>query len=503
MKRTPGKRAVLLAAFALIVLAPAGVYVWRTVSSPLVLDAPAPRIGPDIAGPHETVPVSIVEAPVTYDLGTAVDSLEVAIPRTYGDIEERIPAGKSGRVTFAFAVSRSPFRVRVTGQTVTISATVDYEGRVWYRPVIGPELSASCGTGNEPRPRVRVTLLSTGRLTPNWELRTRTRLLRLEPYSDEARDRCRLTILRIDVTDRVVEATRQMIEKNLDEFDRRVAQWPVRARFVGAWRLLQRPIFLTDSVYLAINPSAARLGAIDAVGDTVIAHLRLVASPEVTTGPKPNGSLTLKPIPPLESVRHVGNGAHVVIGATFSYPVATSMLRKALVGRTIEQAGRRMRIRNVELSGVGGGRVALALILTGGVRGRLYFTGTPQVDPIHHQIHVPDLEYDVGTQQALVRGLGWLKGVDIRDFLRERARLPDSAVVGKLAVLAERGINRTLSPGVHLSGRIHHAEGTGAYATTRGIHVRAMADAELKLEIRKAPALPRLPARMRARPEGP
>ena len=498
MRRMPGRPARLLAVFAFLVLVPVGVYVWGRLSTPLVLDAPPPLTRADIAGPPVSVPVSIVDAPVTYDLRTAMDSLEVAIPRTYGNMEDKLPAGKSGRVNFAFALSRSPFRVRVTGQTVTISADVEYEGRVWYRPVIGPELSA-CGTGDEPRPRVRVTLVSTGRLTPRWQLRTDTRLLRLQPYSDDARDRCRLTILRIDVTDRVLEATRLMLEKNLREFDRRVAQWPVRARFEEAWRLMQRPIFLTDSVYLAINPSAAQLGSVGAAGDTVIAQLRLVASPEVMAGPKPNDSLYMKAIPPLGSGDHLGSGAHVFIDARFSYPVATGMLRKALVGRTLVQAGRHIRIRDVQLSGVGGGRLALALTLAGGVRGRLYFTGTPSIDRTHHQIHVPDLEYDVGTEQALVRGLGWLRGVDIRDFLRERARLPDSAVVGKLGALAEREINRTLSPGIRLSGRIHDAQGMSAYATKQEIHVRAMADAELKLEIRKAPALPKLPMRMRAK----
>ena len=76
-------------------------------------------------------------------------------------------------------MSRSPFRVRVTGQTLSISADVEYQGRVWYRPPIGPELSAGCGVGDAPRPRVRATLVSTGRLTPRWQLRTRTRVLRL------------------------------------------------------------------------------------------------------------------------------------------------------------------------------------------------------------------------------------------------------------------------------------------------------------------------------------
>jgi hypothetical protein len=483
--------------FVLIVAAAVGVYVWRKVSSPLVLDAPRPPVVADALDMVPKAAESTIEVLVTYNLGTAVDSLEAAVPRTYGDIEQRLPIASNTRASFGFTVSRSPFRVRVTGQTLSISADVEYQGRVWYRPPIGPELSAGCGVGDAPRPRVRATLVSTGRLTPRWQLRTRTRVLRLEPYSDEPRDRCRVTVLRIDVTDRVIEATRHMLEQNVQKFDQAVLRWPVRARFVRLWGLLQRPIWLTEGVYLKINPYAAELGSIGAVGDTVVARLRMVASPRIVTSVQ---SDTILPLPPLHLAGAVANGAQVVVEASFTYPVASALLRRSLAGYKIVQGGHRLRIRDVELSGIGGGRVALGVTLAGHVHGKLYFTGTPSLDPVHHQIHVPDLDYDVGTAQMLVQSFAWLRGVDIRDSLRDRARLPDSAVVGKLRRIAEKGINRTLAPGVILSGRIHDARGTRVFATTRDIRLRAVADAEFKLAIDRGPTLPRPP--QLAKPEG-
>lgn len=474
------------------VIAAAGVivYIGSRISGPLVLDAPPPAV---VADPLDTMPrvaESTIEALVTYDLGTAIDSLEAAVPRTYGDIEQRLPIASNTRASFGFTVSRSPFRARVTGQTLSISTDVEYQGRVWYRPPIGPELSAGCGVGDAPRPRVRATLVSTGRLTPRWQLRTSTRVLRLEPYSHEPRDRCRLTVLRIDATDRVIEATRLMLELNLVKFDEAVARWPVRDRFVKLWELLQRPIWLTEGVYLEINPYAAQLGSVGAVGDTVSARLRMTASPRVVTAMQVGN---MSPLPPLRMSGDIGRGAQVVIEGSFTYPVATALLRRSLVGYTLVQQGHRVQIRDVQLSGIGGGRVALAVTLAGRVRGRLYFTGTPTLDSVQHQIHVPDLDYDVGTGQMLVQGFAWLKGVDIRDFLRDRARLPDSAAIGRLSGVAENGINRTLADGVTLSGRIHNARGTVVLATTKEIRMRAVAEAEFKLAIDRGPTLPRPP----------
>jgi hypothetical protein len=379
--------------------------------------------------------------------------------------------------------------VRVSGQTLSLSADVEYQGRVWYRPPIGSELSAGCPAEGEPAPRAMATLACTAELTPRWELRTETRVLRLESLSQEARDRCLLTPLRIDVTDLVMEETRSRLEENLQQFDREVTRWPVRARFVEAWEELQLPIPIADGIYLTTNPYAAELGSVGAVGDTVMARLRLLASPRVVdSAPTAPGH----PLPALERAGDVGSGAHVVVEGSFTYPVASALLHRALVGMSFEHEGHRIEIRDVRLAGIGGGRVALGVTLAGQARGQVYFTGTPRLDTVRHEISVPDLEFDVGTAQMLVSSYAWLRGVDLRDYLRERARLPESQSMGTLRSLAESAIHRTLAPGVTLSARIHDAHATSVRTTSHEIRLRAEADAEFKLAIDRAPALPRL-----------
>jgi hypothetical protein len=484
------QRRNLLIILTLVVAVAAGVFVVNR--SRVVLDAPEPALVPETVDTLPPMPQSVVEAPVTYDLDTAIDSLEAAVPKIYGDLDQRIETKKNKRVSFAFLLRRSPFRVSVKGQTVLISADIEYSGRAWYKPLVGPELAVACGIGDELPRRATLTIQSTGELTREWGLRTKSRIVRLEAHSDSPRDQCRLTFLRIDVTERVFETTRLALDEKLAIFDRAVARWPVRRRFERIWRTLQRPLRLADSVYMTINPSEAQLGSIGANGKTAYANLRLVAAPLVTTGPRPN--LEPVPLPPLELARDVRRGARVLLDASFTYPVATMMLRKALVGRRLEQGGHVIHIRDVRLSGLGGGKVALGVRLSGDVRGRVFFTGTPGFDLPARQITVPDLEYDVGTAQILVQGYEWLKDVSLRDFLREKARIPDSAVVHKLVLLAEQGMNRKLpARGTRLSGRIDQAGVIAVRATKEEIRVRALADADLKLSIDRAPSIPRPP----------
>ncbi len=487
----PVRLGLLLATLA--ALGGGGWYVYTTLTEPLVIDAPPPALLPDLPDTAEPLPASVVEAPITYDMSGALDSLERAIPRRFGDITQKLQAGNNRRAHFAFAVSRTPFRLRLEGRTVSLSTTVEYEARGWYLPPIGPEISAACGTGGVPRPRITATLVSSAQITPDWRLRTRTRIGRLEPVTDSARDRCRVTPFRIDITDRVLQATRNLLEERLRRIDEGVAAWDSRSRFEQLWRVLQRPVRFTDSVYMTMGPYSAQLGALSAQGDTVIARLRLVASPQVVTGPYPNEFALMKPMPRLGPRTRVGDGAHVQLEGTLAYPVASGLLRKALVGREFQQAGRRLVVEDIEVRGIGGGRVALGLTVGGAVRGRLWFTGTPALDRERRELIVPDLDVDVGSANLLVRGLDWLKGEEMRNFLRARARVSEAELIGRLGRMAEQGINRTLTDGIVLSGQVQRAEATSVRASLRELRVRARADANIRLDISKAPSLPRAP----------
>jgi hypothetical protein len=480
-----------VAVVVLALLGVAGWYVYHTLSNPFGIDAPPPTFADDLPDSAPPLPPSVVEAAITYDMSDALDSLELAIPRAYGDISQRMQAGNNQRAHFAFAVSRTPFDLNVSGRTVSLSTEVEYEARGWYRPFIGPTVSAACGTGGVPRPRIAATLLSTVEISPEWRLRTRTRVGHLAPVTNSSRDRCRVTIFQIDVTDRVLASTRQLLEQGLSMIDEGVARWDSRTRFEQIWRNLQRPVRFTDSVYMLISPTSAQLGPITSRRDTVIARLRLVASPRVVTGPYPNEFELMTPMPRLGPMTRVGEGAHVQMEGLLEYPVANALLGRVLVGREFQQAGRTLKVEKVEVMGIGGGRVALGVTLSGAVRGRLWFTGTPALHRDRRELHVPDLEVDVGSANLLVRGLEWLAGEEMQNFLRARARVSEEELIERLTVLAEQNINRSLTDGVNLFGQVHRAEAISVRASRTELRVRATAEATLRLNIDKAPSLPR------------
>jgi hypothetical protein len=447
----------------------------------LDVDAPAPAMMADV-DTLPTLPTSTLDIPLTYDLSPIVRALESAVPRTFGDIDERKQLSNP-RMQIAFEATREPFNVTLDGQTARINAVVHYKGRGFYNPRVGPNISSSCGI-NDQRPRARISIVSDLRITEEWKLRGKTRVARVAPYSEERRDQCRVTAFRIDVTDRVINATRDILEKQRPMIDRRISSLDIRSRFESWWHLLEQPIQLTDSVWLLIRPSAVRMGQTVGVKRTLVTALGFSASPIVVTGNRP--AVTPTPLPPLHPSA-VGDGLHIMMEGVIAYDLASDLLRKHLKGRKVERSGRTIEVKDVRLFGIGGGRLALELRFGGDVAGHVYFVGTPRYDPGTNELFVPDLEYDVGSRNLLVSGVEWLKHEDVRDFFRSQARWSIGDVMRTGEAQLEKGLNRDLAPGVRLAADVKQVQGLSVHARRTAIRLRAQADANARLTVGAPP----------------
>lgn len=430
----------------------------------------------------DDLPPSILNVPVTYDLTSVLEALERAVPRGFGDIDEERPHPSNDRVAFAFEVERSPFRARLDGEVARISATLRYRGRGWYDPPLLPRVSASCGTDGERdnRPRAVVSISSPLTIAPDWTLQAAARVDRVEPASEEEEDQCRVTTFGIDVTDRVIEAARGVLESNTERIDAEVAKVDLRSRIERVWGILQQPIELTDDVWLLITPGEIRRGAVEGGGQSVTAHVGLTARPRIILGARP--TVEPVPLPPLEPAA-VGDGLHILMEGRADYGAGSRLLTRELGGRELAWRDNRIRIQELRIAGIGGGRLALEVDFDGSVRGRVYLVGTPAYDVEADEIHVPDLDFDVATGHLLVGGLAWVAHANLVEFLRERARLP----VGEVMALAQeqllRGLNRELSDEVTIGGEVLSAQALGVEATRDALRVRSIAQARARLTV--------------------
>ncbi len=450
---------------------------------PARIDAPPPSSVADAALAADSaiaLAPTYASAPVSLDLRLLLGEIEQTIPTHIGSLDNRLLVSTSPRTWVAIEVLRGPLDITFGHGSVTLATRVAYRGRVW-RKVLLTTVSASCGTG-EKAPLASIRIRTTYRLDTQWRIRTRSQVLTVERATADPADECHVTFLGLDVTDKVLDAARAAIAKELKVADARLASVDVRGAVAPAWAALQQPISARDStIWLSLHPEAIGVGPVTVKDSVASAMLTLLARPQVLAGVRPAADSL--PLPPLTKVP-VGDTLIAMIGGELTYGAANDILRSELRGHKLRVRGRRLTVDDVAMSYIGRNRVALGVQLSGAVEGRIYFVGTPLYDPATDAISVPDLDYDVQTSNILVQGISWLSGDKLRDDLRRKARVPAGALLDAVRGAANREITRDVTDGVHLSGRIGSAHALAARATASGFRAQAMGGGKLALRVR-------------------
>ena len=423
------------------------------------------------------VPTSYLDVPVRYDLRPALRWLEQEVPAQFGDLEQRHEVPGKKRLHYAYAVERSPFRISVDGRTATLQADVRYSVRAWYNPPVLPEISARCGD-EELEPRARLTVATTVQLTSGWTLRPRTQAV-VAPLANPDRDRCKVTFLKVDVTDKVMQAAQAALQKKLTTLDARIAAVDLPDESRRIWTVLSSPIALDDSLWLVVHPSTVRIGMLKMQGDTLVTTVGLSANPRIVGGPRPGVEPAPMPAPQDSTSRPPV--LHLLTEGRLPYDVASTILTEELRGTVIRVARQRLVIDSLHLVGVGDGRVAVGLAVRGPVHGVLYAVGHPAYDTATATLHMPDLQYDVGTRNLLTGTLAWLASGPVEDFLRTRARIKLGPVLADGRQLLERNLNRDLADGVHLKMDVKSGRVLSVRAAPSALLVRAVASGQGEL----------------------
>jgi hypothetical protein len=476
LRRVPPRNWIFLLAGLVVALGVVAIGA-RTASRRGYLSAPSPMIREDIA-PPPAPEASTIAAPITLPLHTLSDQLEGAVPVRFGTLDERIRIPTDDRKSLAFELDREPFRVTLSGNVARLEATIGYALRAWYDPPVLPEVSGSCGTGNTPKPRLKVVIEAPISVQDDWTLHTRSRIVSIERASDAPRDQCRMTFLGFDITDRVVDGARGFLEKHTRDIDAAAASVGLRARVEGWWRTLQEPIRLSDSLWLVFRPESIRRGDARGTGDLLEIPLSMNARPAIVVGPRP--VLAPSDLPRLDTGA-VATGLDLIVDAYADYDAVTGFLQDELGGAEVSRAGTTMRIDSLRVFGIGGGRVALEVLTSGDVVTHLFLTGTPRLDPKTGQFTIPDLDYDVRTRSVLIATLSWLANRRVRDFVRERASWPATPAVGWLHDRLLEGLNRDLSDELRVAGQVGEIKILGLYATKEVLLVRVTATGSAEL----------------------
>jgi len=415
--------------------------------------------------------LSRFSVPLEYDVSAVLRLVDSIVPKTFGSMDDIRAVNGDSRKRYAFEATRGRFTAFASGREMHLRATFAYRARGYYKPPIGPTLSAGCGSATE-RPRIVVELATPLTLTPDWHLSTKARLVTIRPASTQDRDRCDVSLLDIDVTDRVIGAARPALVGKLPDIDRKVATVDLTGRVTEWWGLLNRPIRLTDSVWLALHPEQLHMGAVRGEARVLTVPVSLDARPRIVTGSQPR--IEAVPLPPLAKDT-VADGFRIEMDGVVDYGTAARAVTSALAGRSFTRAGRSVTIEDVSVLPASRGRLLLAIAFVGDAAGRLQLIGTPRYRAAEGIVDVPDLDFDLETDSKLVSAYAWLRSDELRETIREKARVPVQPALDKGRALLLGGLNRKLGDAVTLSATVDSVAVKGLYVTRDALVVRAEA----------------------------
>jgi hypothetical protein len=281
-----------------------------------------------------------------------------------------------------------------------------------------------------------------------------------------------VTFLDFDVTQRVLDGARTFVGDHLAAIDRAASRVDLRERATEWWQTLQSPIHLADSLWMVIQPEGITRGRVDGMGDSVSIPLALRAHPYVVAGPRP--TVDLLELPALE-IGEVSPHLDVLVEGQADYGSVSSLLQQALGGTEVDGMGRRVQLDSLRVFGVGGGRLALEVLISGDAQARLFLTGTPRLVSDEERVWVPDLDFDIHTRDVVIAAASWLGSERLRAFLQERATWPAAPAVAWLTERLRDGLNQDISEELRISGDVQSVEILGILARTDALFVTASA----------------------------
>ena len=446
-------------------------------------EAPSTKSAPpDLGAPPPSAPeLSRFSVPLEYDVTAVLRLVDQVVPTTFGSMDSVRTVNGDERKHYAFEATRGPFTAFATGREMHLRATFAYRARGYFKPRFAPTLSAGCGSEKE-QPRIVVELATPLSLTSDWHLVSHARLVTIRPATTEGRDRCDVGILHTDVTDRVIGAARSALEAKLPDIDRKVGTVDLTGRVTEWWRLLRRPIRLTDSVWLSLQPEQLRMGKVRGEARVLTVPVSLDARPRIVTGQEP--SISLAPLPPLAKDT-VTDGFRIQMDGVVDYATATRAVTSALAGRRFTRAGRTVAVDSVTVLPASRGRLLLAIAFAGDATGRLQLVGTPRYQPAAGLVDVPDLDFDLDTDSKLVSGYAWLRSDELRATIRERARVPVQPALDKGRELLLSGLNRKLGDAVTMSATVDSVSVKGLYVTRDALVIRAEATGQAGFTVKQ------------------
>ena len=269
---------------------------------------------------------------------------------------------------------------------------------------------------------------------------------------------------------------------------KQVAQETVlKSRMRELWAKMESPLRMDKDLWLLIQPESLSVGMMRTdlkQASTLHAVLEMVASPEIRFGPKPlTTPVEMPPLGPFQP----GPGIFQAMANThINYEDANRYFRDPrmkIIGKVLPGTGeRKLTIEGIRLYGSGGKIIVEAKLHYNPpvislsdqpAKLTLYLRGTPRYLSNRRVFDMPDLEYDIKSNDLILELADFILKSGFKNELRRVAIIPVGSKLDKLKLKMLRHLNKPLGHNAHITTQINSFEVLDGYADNEGLEVRA------------------------------
>ena len=346
-------------------------------------------------------------------LAPAVSELPLAVELDVKKLEASINKKMNGVIFEGSNLTDKDLSVRVSKAqnfTFTINNNViEYRVplKVWARFAWKVEkFGYTIGDKYEANGSIALTYKTTISIDKNWKLVSKTSG---SGYEWIETPKISVIGVNVPVTPIASLALSQCDKLISNQIDKSLSEMVDLKKYISmAWTEAQKPrqVNADNNVWLRITPKDIYLSPFTTTANKLNLALAMYAQIESFIGVQPAANPTVA-LPPFKYVNRPAQQFNLNIGADVTFDKIADMAKKQLVGKTFEQAGKKITITDLSLYGSNGKAVFMADV-EGSLKGRIYFTGNLIYNAEKTAIEITEPEFELKTSDALVKTAGWL-----------------------------------------------------------------------------------------------
>ena len=194
-----------------------------------------------------------------------------------------------------------------------------------------------------------------------------------------------------------------------DQIDKILAESIDMKKYISqAWDIVQKPVQVNaeNNLWIRIAPKDLYVAPFTTTGNKLNLAIALYAQIESFMGAEPT-TKELTALPAFKYVNHPAQQFNLNVGADVTFAKISEMAKKELLNKTFTEGTKTITITDLSIFG-NEGRAIFVVDVIGSLKGRVYFTGNMDYDPIKMAIEITEPQFELKTQNALLKSASWL-----------------------------------------------------------------------------------------------